>query len=309
MVPHPPNRSLAAVVSQAFPTARLRWSKPLHGGVSARAIAFAVELEDGKVQKFVLRRPGAATPEAAKACVEREFAVLKHCRAQNLPTPEPYFVAGDQGGIVLEYIRGQPEFDRARAQALLEPMAKALAAIHRSPLQGLPLAHRTALVERDLAELPAELDSSLDEAGLRATLTELWPWPQHNPDALLHGDYWPGNLLWERGELAAVLDWEEPDIGDPLADLAIARLDLLWAFGEPAMDAFTEHYRKHTAIDWSYLPHWDLWAALRPMSNLKHWVTVYAKAPINRPDITEDSMCRDHRRFVERSLVALGRSS
>jgi aminoglycoside phosphotransferase (APT) family kinase protein len=90
-------------------------------------------------------------------------------------------------------------------------------------------------------------------------------------DVLLHGDFWPGNLLWNDGELVGVLDWEEAEIGDPLVDVAVSRLDLLWAFGEEAMDTFTRRYRKQTRLDWRNLARWDLLVALRPMSNLERW--------------------------------------
>jgi aminoglycoside phosphotransferase (APT) family kinase protein len=37
---------------------------------------------------------------------------------------------------------------------------------------------------------------------------------------VLHGDYWPGNVLWRDGRLVGVIGWEEAAFGDPLADLA-----------------------------------------------------------------------------------------
>jgi aminoglycoside phosphotransferase (APT) family kinase protein len=36
-----------------------------------------------------------------------------------------------------------------------------------------------------------------------------------------------------------VLDWEDAAIGDPLADVANVRLELLWARGIEAMEPFT----------------------------------------------------------------------
>jgi aminoglycoside phosphotransferase (APT) family kinase protein len=107
------------------------------------------------------------------------------------------------------------------------------------------------------------------------------------------------------GRLVAVLDWEEPAVGDPLADLAIARLDLAWAYGEAAMHRFTASYRDVSRLDWSRLPHWELWAALRPMSRLARWAPVYAAPPLCRPDISEASMQQGHRRFVEQALASL----
>jgi aminoglycoside phosphotransferase (APT) family kinase protein len=36
---------------------------------------------------------------------------------------------------------------------------------------------------------------------------------------LVHGDFRFGNLIWNGGELAAVIDWERATIGDPMQDL------------------------------------------------------------------------------------------
>jgi aminoglycoside phosphotransferase (APT) family kinase protein len=60
---------------------------------------------------------------------------------------------------------------------------------------------------------------------------------------LLHGDYWPGNVLWHDGKIVAVIDWEDARLGDPLIDLAMSRLDLVWICGIYAMHMFTEQYQ------------------------------------------------------------------
>jgi aminoglycoside phosphotransferase (APT) family kinase protein len=95
------------------------------------------------------------------------------------------------------------------------------------------------------------------------TLTDV-PLRRRNPPVLLHGHLWPGNVLWQDGRLVAVLDWEDAAIGDPLADVANARLELLWARGAEAKDEFTRWYRSLVpGVDVTDLPHWDRWAGLR----------------------------------------------
>jgi aminoglycoside phosphotransferase (APT) family kinase protein len=94
-------------------------------------------------------------------------------------------------------------------------------------------------------------------------LEAAWPLAQRNPSVLLHGDYWPGNVLWRDGVLVGVIDWEDAGSGDPLSDVGNSRLEILWAFGIDAMRAFTEHYQALTSWDVTNLPYWDLCAALR----------------------------------------------
>ncbi|MBE0338234.1 hypothetical protein [Paenibacillus sp. 23TSA30-6] len=56
----------------------------------------------------------------------------------------------------------------------------------------------------------------------------------------------------------------------PLADLANGRLEMLWAFGIDAMNDFTREYKTvMPAVDFTNLPYWDFYAALRPASLLR----------------------------------------
>jgi aminoglycoside phosphotransferase (APT) family kinase protein len=121
---------------------------------------------------------------------------------------------------------------------------------------------------------------------------------------LLHGDFWPGNLLWRGEQLAAIIDWEEAMLGDPLLDVAIARLDLSWCWGAESARAFTDKYREYTQLDLARLPYWDLVAALRPGSRLAVWAEPWAHH--GRPDITASTMSQARREFVERALTAIG---
>lgn len=88
---------------------------------------------------------------------------------------------------------------------------------------------------------------------------------------MLHGDYWPGNILWQEGGLAAVIDWENAVIGEPLADLANSRLEVLWAFGLDALQAFTRSYQEVREIETACLSYWDLWAVLKPAAKMWTW--------------------------------------
>ena len=114
---------------------------------------------------------------------------------------------------------------------------------------------------------------------------------------LLHGDFWPGNTLWKDGRLVAVIDWEDAAIGDPLADVANARLELLWALGIDAMKAFTRRYASiATAVDFTDLPYWDLWADLRLAGRTSEW---------GLDEITEKAMRAGHEAFVAHALEQL----
>jgi len=44
---------------------------------------------------------------------------------------------------------------------------------------------------------------------IRNALLASWPPAQVSDPVVLHGDYWPGNVLWRDGRLVGVIDWEE----------------------------------------------------------------------------------------------------
>jgi aminoglycoside phosphotransferase (APT) family kinase protein len=82
---------------------------------------------------------------------------------------------------------------------------------------------------------------------------------------VLHGDFWPGNILWRGDELVAVIDWEDAAVGDPLSDIACCRVELACAYGEAAMEAFTRHYlrARDGAVAPERLALWELYAKAR----------------------------------------------
>jgi len=302
-----PEPELLQILEHGFPRCRLLGVAELGGGVSARAVVAELVLEDGTPRRVVVRHPRAEGPDATRSAPATEYALLTWCHQFGIHAPVPCFIDESRGAIVLEYVQGDVDLSRIGAPSRLTQMAEELARIHRAPIGSElgSLGRHRERVRSDVLGSPAELDSALNEAELRSHLRELWPWPQHNADVVLHGDYWPANIVWRDDELLAVLDWEGASLGDPLADVAVTRLDLLWAFGEAAMQSFTDRYRELTRIDWRNLARFELWAALRPMSRLAVWAPPYALTPLSRPDITEASMQRGHRRFVEQALASL----
>jgi aminoglycoside phosphotransferase (APT) family kinase protein len=106
-----------------------------------------------------------------------------------------------------------------------------------------------------------------------------------------------------RDDIVAVIDWQSAALGDPLADLAVTRLDLLWAFGPDAMAALTAGYAAHRPVDLADVAIWDLVAALRPAGSLSAWAADWAA--FGRPDVTTATMRSAHHWFVDHALARL----
>jgi aminoglycoside phosphotransferase (APT) family kinase protein len=276
----------------------------LKGGVSARVTVLEVELPGGLAQRMVVRQHGDADLERNPQIAADEFKLLSMLRAVGLPVPAPYYM--DQSGevfptpyLVVEYIEGKSEFAPTDLADLILQFATQLCRIHGVDSTSVDLAFLPEMEEiyaEKFRERPAKVDESLDEGHIRDVLEAAWPLPRRNAAVLLHGDYWPGNVLWKDGRLVGVIDWEDARLGDPLADLANSRLEVLWAFGIDAMHSFTYHYESMASIDFTNLPYWDLCAALRPAFKIAEWAG---------DDATERRMRAGHRLFVTQALEKL----
>jgi len=299
--------TLARIVRRVDQKARVLAAERLAGGVSAQVVRLTVAQADGSRRVLLLRWHAGRGQR-----IKREAQVLRQLHVAGLPVPQVVAegMPGDplpDGYILLEFIDGHTDFTPNNISAYLRSAAVTLARVHQMSVSaGLAgvLPDYGATCGEQVAQYPPVMDQALEEGRIRERLRVLWPWSQDNPACLLHGDYWPGNLIWRGGVLVGVIDWEDAVLGDPLADLANSRLEMLFAFGQAAMLDFTAAYVAHSpALDLRHLPHWELIAALRPMHQLATWAPGWAA--YGRPDVTEHSLQAAHRWFVAQALARL----
>lgn len=276
----------------------------LEGGISAQVTAIEIGLPDGRSKKLVVRQYSDIRISANPNIADHEFRLLEMVRSAGVPAPRPYLV--DASGqilpgpyLVIALVDGESVLDPpADIPAVARPLAAVLARIHGISRDGAPfLRNRLERFNRWLSEVPATFDEELNEREIRAALDGVWPPPAGNEPVLLHGDFWPGNTLWHRGELAAVIDWEDAGFGDPLADLANARLEITMALGQESTQEFTRHYCSlMPSIDDTNLPLWELCAALRLVGRMSSW----GLGPARLKQLQDG-----HRAFVRQALNAL----
>ncbi len=253
----------------------------LTGSVSARVSGIEVEEADGHRRRLVLHQYGAANLRSDPRAASTEYRLLKLLSARGLPVPRPW-LADDRGAIgpgpclLQDFIDGERVDAPADLTNFTGQLAAALAAVHNAGIAraDVPsLADACDDVTRRLGTRPAGPNQLASENAVRATLADNWPPPQVNRPVVLHGDYWPGNVLWRDGRLVGVVDWEDALFGDPLADLAVTRLEIAWAHGATAMEALTSQYLAlRPEVDVAAMPLWDLHAALRASTfDLSSW--------------------------------------
>jgi aminoglycoside phosphotransferase (APT) family kinase protein len=294
------NQKFAQVVQKIIPHSTLLRTWSLTGGVSAQVTALELQRPDGQIQKMIMRQHGATDLQHNPQIAADEFKLLQILQSVGLAAPKPYYF--DQSGqlfptpyLVIEYIEGEPALSLLDTDDLVLQLATHLAQIHRVDAAKLDLAFLPP-IGKGFGPRPAILDHTLDEGRIRDRLESIWPLSPQNRANLLHGDFWPGNILYRDGRIVAVIDWEDAKTGDPLADLANSRLEILWAFGRDAMHSFTQHYQALNSIDFNNLAYWDLCAALRPASKLAGW---------GLDGHTEAAMRQAHKWFISQAFAAL----
>lgn len=239
-------------------------NEPLVGGVSARVTAVDLAMPDGRTRRVVVREPGAAEwKNSGQQTARREFELLEYLHRARLPVPRPLLLEDQRAKpfFAMEFVEGTRDLPTNGA----ELMADVLARVHAVPLENAP-----AMPDREdpIAGLPEFLGP--DRTELRAWLAEraIVLTPRRT---LLHGDFWPGNVLWRDGEVAALLDWEDAAVGDPLSDVACCRLELRYIVGASGADAFTKAYAQRSQRAVEELPIWDAYVAAAVLASMGQW--------------------------------------
>lgn len=223
----------------------------LTGGVSAETFALDAVTVGGEDRRWVVRRLSADSSHRSLSPIG-EYALLNELTNSGVPIARPLLFVPPRT-IVMEWVEGTNELPADGPAS----MGDALTRIHstRGELQ-LPLREDPLpFVAQVLGVTPAEIA------------------PRGAPAAptLLHGDFWPGNLLWRNGELVAVLDWEDAAMGDPTSDVACARVELAVAAGERAADVFTRRYGAQVELDPARLAVWDVYVSISALEAMDSW--------------------------------------
>jgi len=200
--------------------------EPIPEGHSGFTYFVATETED-----YVLRLPPPNARIAGTADVMRQGRIMAALHDAGLPTPAVPIICSDpivdgRPFVLMERVDGLRIEPTARLEKPIDIAAAAIDVLKR--LQALPL-DRTGIGDEEpvglqvemmrwamlMQRAPEELTTRAGElGGLLAAQVPVGRGP-----TLVHGDYHYGNMLFRGHELAAILDWEIAEIGQPLLDL------------------------------------------------------------------------------------------
>jgi aminoglycoside phosphotransferase (APT) family kinase protein len=263
----------------------------------------------------VVRRFGEWRLQHYPQAAEQEWATLTALARIEAPTPRPLWL--DPSGAVF----GCPTIvtNRVPGRGLLAPrdlagrvrqLAQALASIHAAQLRedelGLLADQRdeiARLVERDGP--PESIADKPLGPEVWATLGRWWSHMRPAEVTLVHGDFWPGNVLWRYGRLSGVVDGEQVRRGDPIQDVGCCRLDLTLLFGPAAADTFVQEYVAASGREPRHLFFWELFIASMALENVAHWIEGYHD--LGRTDVTAEESQARLERFVTTALTTAER--
>jgi aminoglycoside phosphotransferase (APT) family kinase protein len=263
---------LNRLIQVHFPESIVTGIARLTGGVSADV--HRIDLDDRGAPRSVVVREHGERHGGHPASIE--FALLQALHESGVLVPKPLALdisktVSEHDCLVIEHIAGDSNVPDVEVDHYLAQAADALAGIHEKVLQGLT--GLPALPDR-LEPLPEVFDywpEGKEWQPLKRFLQQ-HNWPSFSGShSLLHGDFWPENLLWKNGVLAAVLDWEDAAVGDPLSDLAASRVEFRYQFGREGMQIFTSAYSRHRAIDATRLALWQIYVAAAGQHFMGDW--------------------------------------
>lgn len=211
----------------------------------------------------------------------REFRTLLLLTRHGLLVPPPLYL-DDTGsvlgvpGIVTIYVPGAQIESPSDPEGWACSLATTLAAIHSVPCPDTSFllnadAEATWFIRGE--GVPDFMAAHPEGREVWRVARDLWPSLQRVPPTLVHLDYWPGNVLWEREEVSAVVDWEEAAYGDPGIDVAYCRMDMFLRGLHDAADVFLDVYEAKVGRRVASLGFWQLAAAARPLFSPTGWIS------------------------------------
>ncbi|HIG43154.1 MAG: phosphotransferase [bacterium] len=262
------------VAEHIDPNARLVRHWPLTGGVSAQIDALELELPGQAHRQIVVRRHGNAQWKSHQDdATTTEFALLTSLFQMGLPVPEPLFLDVSASVLpspylVMAMVDGTTDIPDSQLPVTLRQLAAFLSHLHSLDIEALTLPPLSRL-EDPVSGALEYLPQTSSWAPLRAAVSS-WETVSAR-DSLLHGDFWPGNVLWTENRIAAVIDWEDATLGTAVSDLACCRAELMVLYGQQAMEAFTAQYLANSKVDVTDLPLWDVYVAISALATMHNW--------------------------------------
>ncbi|MGH9106151.1 MAG: phosphotransferase family protein [Acidimicrobiales bacterium] len=172
------------------------------------------------------------------------------CFVEQLEVATPRLLAvdptGDDAGVpalLMTYLPGRLDWSPSDMERWLHSLADLLPRIHSAELPA----------PRAIPAFAPDTPSNWEPPPW-ARRPRIWEraieiYHRQPPDlaaVFLHGDFHPGNVLWRRGVVSGIVDWQGACVGPSSRDVAHCRANL-FAFGLDVADRFTRIWERLTS--------------------------------------------------------------
>jgi aminoglycoside phosphotransferase (APT) family kinase protein len=245
----PPDAALAWVERELG--ARVRGVRACPGGTSSAV--HLVRLAGGSsavtvvLRRYVIDELNQEEPDLAA----REAHVLRLLGASELPAPELLAAdpTGDRAGapaVVMTRVPGRVVWSPPDVGPWLDRLAALLPAVHATPLTTADAVQPFRPYEPPTWAPPRWMR----DPRLWDRAREVFDGPPLDPDRVfVHRDYHPGNVLWRRGRVTGLVDWQAASIGPRAVDVVHCRMNLLARCGPEVADRFLATWQQVTGSD------------------------------------------------------------
>ena len=293
----PSRETIRTLLKVIAPGSALSAIRPLAGSYSNSTHLVEALAAGGSQIRMVVRRYVHGN-RAKKSRLE--YRTLAFLQDHGVPAPAPLYLDEDGAvlggpGIVTSYVSGGqlmlPSDHPSGPLDWARSLATMLARIHSIPCDSaksfLPDANSEATWFLRSGVVPEYMDTHPDGAMIWQAVHGLLPNIQQVEPALVHLDYWRGNVLWDQGQIAAVVDWEEAGYGDPGIDVAYCCMEMVIMGMIEASEEFLSVYEAEMGQQVVNLGFWELASAARPMTDIAGWITEPSKGERYRQFIAD----------------------
>ena len=267
----PTERMLSWAAAAIGSGARVTNQRPLHGDEGP----WLLSIDHAGGTTTAVLRGGPPTPRVWPFMIATGAAALEAAERYGLPAPRLISAdldGGETGAVTtLEtVVPGSTVWPAPPSAERLRASGAALAQLHAvamTPTEHLPFRPRPIAVDdfaadrRDGRMLTTRL---LEEADRLIAAHDL----PAGRTVFVHGDVWPGNVIWTADEVPVLIDWKTAGVGAPGVDLGDLRKQVAIIFGPEAPELVLDGWERAAGTRAEDVAYWDAVAALNTRTDL-----------------------------------------
>src|SRR4051795_12113561 len=284
----PSAETLAWVAAAMGPGRRIVGQRRLTGGVCSAVHQLTVE-RGGERTFVVLRQyPGGL---GLQESLEKEIANLDVVAGSGLPVPSVLATdvagASTQGApsLVMTRLRGHVDLNPAEPRSWMTRIAEIAVLVHSLDLPAKMFRPWTDSWIAPLDGFQVPVDAQKPAVWKAAFGVMAAPPPEH-ASVFLHGDLLPVNVLWSRGRITGLTDWNSIHRGARAIDVGHCRRYMAALHSTEWSEQLRSSYESIAGVPLD--PWWDLYALLHHDDNQRKWIhqQVAGRRPVDLTAMT-----------------------